>query len=132
MFLESGTAGVKARSVNENEPVPTSCLTCRITDVSVEGTKGRRGGEVRKWGRKRKLQREENEGDQEKGARMKEQEGWVCEQKEGMSDAKGKRQGLKEEKKGGRQVPKPWSCIHYGFPVHPTLTEDDPVSNFAL
>lgn len=26
MFLESGIAGVKARSVNENEPCPTSCL----------------------------------------------------------------------------------------------------------
>lgn len=81
MFLESGTAGLKARSVNENEPGPTSCLTCRITGVSVEGAKGGRDGEVRKWGRKRELQREENEGDQEKGARMKEQEGGVVNRK---------------------------------------------------
>lgn len=100
MFLESGTAGVKARSVNENEPGPTSCLNCRVTSVSGEGTKGGRDGEVRKWGRKRKLQREEDKGDQEKGARMKEQEGWVWEQKEGVRDAKGNRQGLRRKTKG--------------------------------
>lgn len=50
MFLESGTAGVRTRSVNEKEPGPISCLTCRITGVLVEGTAGRRGGEARKWG----------------------------------------------------------------------------------
>lgn len=35
----------------------------------------------------------ENERDQEKEARMKEQEGWVCKQKEEMSGARRNRQG---------------------------------------
>lgn len=35
--LESGITGVKARSVNENEQCPTSCLTGRVTAGSCLG-----------------------------------------------------------------------------------------------
>lgn len=47
VFLESGTAGVKARSVNENEPGPTSCLTL---GSPVSQGRGQREGEMERSG----------------------------------------------------------------------------------
>lgn len=41
---------------------------------------------------------------QEKGARTKEQDGWACKQKDGMSDAKGSRQGHNRKKEGGERT----------------------------
>lgn len=65
---------------------------------------------------------------QEKGARTKEQEGWVCEHKDSMTEkGRGGGEGGEKEQdlaKARHSIPKP--RMHMGFPVHPTLTEDGP------
>ena len=64
---------------------------------------------------------------QEKGVRTKEQEGWVCEQKDSMTEKGSRGEGGEKEQdlaKARHSIPKP--RMQVGFPVHPTLTEDGP------
>lgn len=62
---------------------------------------------------------------QAKGARTKEQEGWVCEQKDSMT-AKGRGGGRKRTRPCKGQTQHPHIAHACMFPVHPTLTEDGP------